>query len=119
MAQSAPVERSSDRWISIVLSVLLHGALVAAIGYSWWAYKEERPAPTLAIDATVVAPRSVPGLGNLPPQPQPPPAPTPPEPPQTQPQVEPQGPPQPTPEELAKREQEEQERQEQAEQQAT
>jgi len=118
MAQSAPVERSSDRWISIVLSVLLHGALVAAIGYSWWAFKEERPAPTLAIDATVVDPRSVPGLGNLPPQPQPPPAPTPPEPPQTQPQGEPEGPPQPSPEELAKREQEQKEQQEQAEQQA-
>jgi colicin import membrane protein len=118
MAQSAPVERSSDRWISIVLSVVLHGVLVAAIGYSWWAFKEERPAPTLAIDATVVDPRSVPGLGNLPPQPQPPPAPTPPEPPQAQPQVEPAGPPQPSPEELAKREQEQKEQQEQAESQA-
>jgi len=119
MAQSAPVERSSDRWISIVLSVLLHGALVAAIGYSWWVFKEERPAPTLAIDATVVDPKSVPGLGNLPPQPQPPPAPTPPpEPPQAQPQVEPEGPPQPTPEELAKREQEQKELEEQAESQA-
>ena len=119
MAQSAPVERSSDRWISIVLSVLLHGALVAAIGYSWWVFKEERPAPTLAIDATVVDPKSVPGLGNLPPQPQPPPAPTPPpEPPQAQPQVEPEGPPQPSPEELAKREQEQKELEEQAEQQA-
>jgi colicin import membrane protein len=119
MAQSAPVERSSDRWISIVLSVLLHGALVAAIGYSWWVFKEERPAPTLAIDATVVDPKSVPGLGNLPPQPQPPPAPTPPpEPPQTPPQVEPEGPPQPSPEELAKREQEQKELEEQAESQA-
>jgi colicin import membrane protein len=119
MAQSAPVERSSDRWMSIVLSVLLHGALVVAVGYSWWAFKEERPAPTLAIDATLVDPKSVPGLGNLPPQPQPPPAPTPPpEPPQTQPQVEPEGPPQPSPEELAKREQELKEQQEQAESQA-
>jgi colicin import membrane protein len=116
MAQSAPVERSSDRWISIVLSVLLHGALVVAVAYSWWVFKEERPAPTLAIDATVVDPRSVPGLGNLPPQPQPqpPPAPTPP----PEPQVEPEGPPQPSPEELAKREQEQKEQQEQAEQQA-
>jgi colicin import membrane protein len=119
MAQSARVERSSDRWISIVLSVLLHGALVAAFAYSWFVFKEERPAPTLAIEATVVDAKSVPGLGNLPPQPQPPPAPTPPpEPPQTQPQVEPEGPPQPSPEELAKREQEQKELQEQAEQQA-
>lgn len=121
MAQSAPVERSSDRWMSIVLSVLLHGALVVAVGYSWWVFKEERPAPTLAIEATVVDPKSVPGLGNLPPQPQPqpPPAPTPPpEPPQPPPQVEPDGPPQPSPEELAKREQEQKEQQEQVEQQA-
>ena len=121
MAQSGPVERSSDRWASIVLSVLLHGVLVVAIGYSWWAFKESRPAPTLALDATVVDAKSVPGLGNLPPQPQPPPAPPPqPQPAETQPQVEPDGPPQPTPEELAKRqqEQEQKEQQERAEQEA-
>lgn len=120
MPQSGPVERSRDRWISIVLSVLLHGVLVAAIGYSWWAFKEERPAPTLALDATVVDAKSVPGLGNLPPQPQPPPAPppVPVPPPETQPQVAPDGPPQPTPEELAKREQEQKEQQEKADQEA-
>ncbi len=121
MAQSGPVERSSDRWASIVLSVLLHGALVLAVGYSWWAFKESRPAPTLALDATVVDAKSVPGLGNLPPQPQPPPTPPPqpqPQPAETQPQVEPDGPPQPTPEELAKREQEQKEQQERAEQEA-
>lgn len=120
MAHSAPVERSSDRWVSIVLSVLLHGALVAAVAYSWLIFKEDRPTPTLAIDATVVDARSVPGLGNLPPQPQPPPAPPPqPQPPpETQPQVEPDGPPQPTPDELAKREQEQKDQEEQAEQQA-
>jgi colicin import membrane protein len=118
MPQSGPVERSRDRWISIVLSVLLHGVLVAAIGYSWWAFKEARPAPTLALDATVVDAKSVPGLGNLPPQPQPPPAPPAPPPPETQPQVEPDGPPQPTPEERAKREQEQKEQQEKADQEA-
>ena len=120
MPQSGPVERSRDRWISIVLSVLLHGALVAAIGYSWWTFKEARPTPTLALDATVVDAKSVPGLGNLPPQPPPAPQPQPPEPPppETQPQVEPDGPPQPTPEELAKREQEQKEQQEKAEQEA-
>jgi colicin import membrane protein len=112
MAQSGPAERASDRWASIVLSVLLHGALAAAIGYSWYSYKRERPAPTLAIEATVVDAKSVPGVGKLPPQPEPaPPAPTPPPvpPPDTQPQVEPEGPPPPTPEELAKREQEQKE----------
>jgi colicin import membrane protein len=107
--------RASDRWASIVLSVLLHGALVLAVGYGWWSYKRDRPAPTLAIDATVVDAKAVPGLGNPPPEPQPPP-PAPAEPPpQTQPQVEPDGPPPPTPEELAQREQEQKQ---QAEEQA-
>jgi colicin import membrane protein len=113
MAKSGPVDRASDRWASIVLSVLLHGALVAAIVYSWWTYKNDRPAPTLAIEASVVDAKSVPGIGKLPPQPEPAPPPPvvpPPEPPpETQPQVEPDGPPQPTPEELAKREQEQKE----------
>jgi colicin import membrane protein len=116
MAQSGRwVERASDRWASIVLSVLLHGALVAAVVYGWWSFKHDRPAPTLAIDATVVDSKSVPGLANNePPQPQPPP----PEPqPQPQPQVEPEGPPEPTPEELAKRQQEEQQK-EQADKEA-
>jgi colicin import membrane protein len=116
MAQSAgQVERSSDRWISVVLSVLLHGTLVVAVAYGWWSYRRDRPTPTLAIDATVVDVRSVPGLGNQPPQPQAPPPPPPEQPPETQPQVEPEGPPEPTPDELAKREQE---RQQQAEQEA-
>ena len=113
MAQSGPVERASDRWASIVLSVLLHGALVAAVAYGWWSYKHDRPAPTLAIEATVVDAKTVPGIGKLPPQPEPAPPPPvvpPPEtPPETQPQVEPEGPPQPTPEQLAKREQEQKE----------
>jgi colicin import membrane protein len=115
MTQTGPVERASDRWASIVLSVLLHGALVVAVGYGWWSYKRDRPAPTLAIDATVVDAKAVPGLGSPPPEPQPPP-PAPAEPPpQTQPQVEPDGPPPPTPEELAQREQEQKQ---QAEEQA-
>jgi colicin import membrane protein len=114
MAQSGPVDRASDRWASIVLSVALHGAIVAAIVYSWYTYKHDRPAPTLAIEASVVDAKTVPGIGKLPPQPvaaPPPPVAPPPEPPppDTQPQVEPDGPPQPTPEELAKREQEQKE----------
>jgi colicin import membrane protein len=103
MAHAAPVERSGDRWLSLVLSVLLHGALFAAIGYTWWTFKNDHPEPTLAIEASVVDAKSVPGIGKLPPQPEaPPPQPTP----EPQPQVEPEGPPQPTPEELARREQE-------------
>ena len=111
MAKTGPVERASDRWASIVLSVLLHGVLVAAIGYGAWSYKRDRPAPTLAIEATVVDAKTVPGLGKLPPQPNPTPPPPSQTPPDTQPPppVEPEGPPQPTPEELARREQEQKE----------
>jgi colicin import membrane protein len=105
MPQAARVERASDRWLSIALSVLLHGALFAAVGYTWWNYKHDRPEPTLAIEATVVDAKAVPGIGKLTPQPEPPPPPPQPTP-DTQPQVEPEGPPQPTPEELARREQE-------------
>jgi colicin import membrane protein len=95
-------ERASDRWVSIVLSVLLHGTLVAVLVYGFWTYKQSRPpAPTLAIDATVVDSRSLKGAAQTPPAPQPEakPAPPPPEP------VEPTGPPEPTPQELAQREQ--------------
>ena len=100
-------ERPSDRWISIVLSVLLHGGLLAAVGYGWWTYKRERPQPTLAIEASVVDARSVAGVGKQPPQPAPPPPPPAPvtSPETPPPPAEPTGPPQPTPEELVKREQ--------------
>jgi colicin import membrane protein len=104
------IERASDRWVSIILSVLLHGTLVAALAYGFWTYRQSRPpVATLAIEATVVDSRTVNGAAvNTPPEPQPPaPEPTPapaPAPPETEP-VEPTGPPQPTPEELAQREQ--------------
>jgi colicin import membrane protein len=99
-------ERASDRWVSIVLSVLLHGALVAALAWGWWTFRQQPhpPTPTLAIEATVVDARAISGAARQPPPQPPPPAPPAPEP-QTQPQVEPEGPPTPTPEELAKREQ--------------
>ena len=87
--------RASDRWISIVLSVLLHAALVAALVYGWLLFRHPpRPAPTLAIEATVVDARTVQGSAGAPPPPRPPPMAPP----------EPEGPPQPTTEELARRE---------------
>ncbi|HXO64306.1 MAG TPA: cell envelope integrity protein TolA [Steroidobacteraceae bacterium] len=117
MAQQKP----SDRWVSIGLSVLLHGALLAAVVYGWWAFRQpSRPAPTLAIEGTVVDARSVPGLVK-PPQPaaspvqQPPEEPVgPPAPPPQAPPAEPEGPPPPTPEELTLRQQQEQQAAEQA-----
>jgi len=101
MRRLAP-QRVSDRWVSIALSVLLHGALLAALVYGWWLFRRPlRPAPTLAIEAQVVDARAA--RGALPPsQPAPPaaaPNPAPSEPPEAT------GPPQPTPEELAQREQ--------------
>jgi colicin import membrane protein len=94
------MQRASDRWISIALSVLLHGALLAALVYGWLMFRRPpQPAPTLAIEATVVEARATRGSVSPPPQPAPP-APPPPQ--------EPLGPPQPTPEELAQREQQRQ-----------
>src|SRR5580693_1269262 len=98
------VERASDNWVSIALSVLLHGALLAALVYGWLMFRQPpRPAPTLAIEATVVDARAVRGALRPPPQPAPPATPVPPEQPQ-----EPVGPPPPTPEERVRREQQRQ-----------
>jgi colicin import membrane protein len=95
--QPAP-QRSADRWLSIVLSVLLHAALLGALVYGWLLYRRPPPpAPTLAVEARVVDARAVQGT-PAPPQPATPPAPPP------APPSESSGPPEPTPEELAQRE---------------
>jgi len=101
------MQRASDRWVSIALSVLLHGALLAALVYGWLQFRRPAPQPTLAIEATVVDARAV--RGAL--APAPPPV-APPQPP------EPVGPPPPTPEELAQREQQRHQEQAAAEQRA-
>ncbi len=98
------VERASDQWISITLSVLLHGALLAALVYGWLMFREQRRmAPPPAIQATVVDARTLRGAEQPAPQPAaaPEPAPAPPQ--------EEVGPPPPTPEQRAEREREEQE----------
>ena len=92
------MQRPSDRWISIGLSLLLHAALVGALVWGWLLFRQPpRPAPTLAIEATGVDARTLKGTQQPVPQPQPEP--------------EPEGPPPPTPEELARREQQRQEAQ--------
>lgn len=66
-------ERRSDRVLSIVLSILIHAAIVGALLWGWWQYRQPTATPpSLAIDATVVH--------DAPPAPAtpPPPAPTPP-----------------------------------------
>lgn len=105
------VQRASDRWISIALSLLLHGALLAALVYGWLLFREQRrAAPTPPIAATVVDARTLKGLEQ--PAPKPAAAPEPPPPPEDV------GPPQPTPEQRAAREQAEQERRQAEEQKA-
>lgn len=120
-------ERTSDRWVSIVLSVLLHGALAAALVVGWWTYRQKTQAvtPTLAIEAAVVDPKwirgaSAPIPNPPPPAPTPPPAPAQPPPPEPQPAppVEQQGPPEPTPEELAQRAQQQKEQEQRAQEEA-
>lgn len=106
------VQRASDRWISIALSVLLHGALLALLVYGWWMFREQRrPAPTPPIAATVIDARTLKGLEQPPaPKPAAAPAPTPP--------PEDVGPPPPTPDERAAREQAEQAQRQAEEQKA-
>jgi colicin import membrane protein len=48
-------ERRSDRWVSVLMSVLVHGAVIALLGWGWWFFR--RPAPAaqqLAIEARIV-----------------------------------------------------------------
>jgi colicin import membrane protein len=109
-------ESVRDRWVSIGMSVVLHGSLIALLALGWWHFRQTAAPPSVPINATVVDARTLKGVGTAstpspepkaPPQAQPPPPPIP---------VE--GPPQPTPEEVAIREQAaraEAEHQEQAE----
>jgi colicin import membrane protein len=95
------VERASDRWISIALSVLLHGALLAALVYGFLMFRgQRRAAPTPAIQATVVDARTLRGAEQPAPQPAAAPQPTP------APPQEEVGPPPPTPEQREREQQE-------------
>jgi colicin import membrane protein len=68
-------ERRSDRVLSIVLSILIHAAIVGALLWGWWQYRQPTvTTPSLAIEATVV--RDAPPQPAAPPPS--PPAPTPP-----------------------------------------
>lgn len=96
-----PAESVRDRWVSIGMSVLLHGSLVALLAVGWWHFRHPAPAPSLPIDANVVDARTLKGMGTAPtPAPKPKPAA------ETQPPPPPaEGPPPPTPDEVAMREQ--------------
>ena len=104
------IERKSDRWISVTQSVLLHGLVVGALAYGFYAYKRKPtpPQPTLAVEASVVEQKSAapPPKAPAPPPPQPTPEPPP----------EDVGPPAPTPEEIQKREEAQKEEQQKQQQ---
>jgi colicin import membrane protein len=94
------VQRASDRWISITLSVLLHGALAAALVYGWMMFRVQRPpSPTPPIEARVIDARTLQGLEQPAPQPAAAPQPAP---------AEDMGPPPPSAEERAQRQEQEQ-----------
>jgi colicin import membrane protein len=45
-----------ERWLPVLLSVLVHGSILAALGWGWWTYrKPTQAAHTLAIQGTVVS----------------------------------------------------------------
>src|SRR5262249_44694444 len=99
------MRRASDRWISLSLSVLLHGALLGALVYGCLMYGR-RPGhgPARAMEARVCVEKGMKGAQQAPVPPEPAPEPAPLE----EPPAEPQGPPPPTADELAQREEERQ-----------
>lgn len=93
-------ESIRDRWLSIGMSVLLHGSLIVLLAVGWWHFRNPTPAPSVPINATVVDARTLKGVGVAStPSPKPKPAP------QAQPPPPVEGPPPPTPDEIAMREQ--------------
>lgn len=97
-------ESVRDRWLSIGMSVLLHGSLIVLLALGWWHFRQPAPASSPPIDATVVDARTLKGVGVAPT-----PSPQKKVPPQAQPQQPPpapvEGPPPPTPDEVAMRQQ--------------
>jgi colicin import membrane protein len=66
-------ERRSDRVLSVVLSILIHAAIVGVLVWGWWQYRSPKPAPqVLAIEGTVVH-EAAPSAPAPPAQPAPPP----------------------------------------------
>lgn len=67
------LERRSDRWVSTLQSILLHGVIVGAVLIGWWAFRHRpQPAPTLALDATIVSAKTLSGMETANTKPSPP-----------------------------------------------
>ena len=59
MNGAAPGESRRERWLSVLLSILVHGAVVGVLGWGYWHFRAPRPVPQqLAIEATVVLDRA-------------------------------------------------------------
>ena len=90
-------EPDRDRWLSIGMSVLLHGTIIGLLAYGWWRYEHRPVTPSVSVDARVVDAKSLNGLGAArrpAPQPKAPPPPAPE--PKPQAATPAQGPPAPT-----------------------
>lgn len=99
-------ESRRDRWLSIGMSVLLHGTLIGLLAYGWWRWHHSAPAPHVSIDATVLDAHTLKGVGLASkPAPHPKPSSQPkPKPKPASPQPSPsQGPPLPSSQQLAQR----------------
>ena len=90
-------EPDRDRWLSIGMSVLLHGTIIGLLAYGWWRYEHRPVTPSVSVDARVVDAKALNGLGAArrpAPQPKAPPPPAPE--PKPQAATPAQGPPAPT-----------------------
>ena len=59
MSRRGSVDRRGRRWLAVLLSVVVHAGLVAALVWGWWTFRTAPRAPQqLAIEATVVLERS-------------------------------------------------------------
>jgi colicin import membrane protein len=59
MSAAEPGDRRRKRWLAVLLSILVHAGIVAAVGWSWWKLRAPVRAPQqLAIEATVVMART-------------------------------------------------------------
>jgi colicin import membrane protein len=61
MSPAGNADSRHDRWLSMLLSLLVHGGILALLGWGWWHFRAPKPPPPqqLAIEATVVTDRTV------------------------------------------------------------
>ena len=79
MSRRGSVDRRGRRWLAVLLSVVVHAGLVAALVWGWWTFRTAPRAPQqLAIEATVVLERSATVTPAVAPAPSPAVAPAPP-----------------------------------------